>query len=60
MEKKTRRAFSKEFKVEAVRMGADRPVAEVARSRGLHGNSLYRWQEALSTEGPEALHGRGN
>ena len=60
MEKNTRKTFSKEFKLEAVRMCEDRPVAEVARSLGIHDNSIYRWRQELSEDGPDAFRGNGN
>ena len=60
MEKNTRKTFSKEFKLEAVRMCEDRPVAEVARSLGVHDNSIYRWRQELSEDGPDAFRGNGN
>jgi transposase len=55
-----RRKLSKEFKLEAVRMCEGRPVEEVARSLGVHGNSIYRWRQELKQEGPEAFRGNGN
>ena len=54
------KTFSKEFKLEAVRMCEDRPVAEVARSLGVHDNSIYRWRQELSEDGPDAFRGNGN
>lgn len=60
MEKNTRKTFSKEFKLEAVRMCEDRPVAEVARSLGVHDNSIYRWRQELSEDWPDAFRGNGN
>lgn len=59
MEKK-RKTFSREFKQEAVRMCEGRRVPEVAKSLGIHSNSIYRWREELKDDGPEAFRGRGN
>lgn len=60
METRGRRRFTKEFKLEAVRMCEDRPVAEVARSLGIGHNTIYRWRQALCEEGPDAFRGHGN
>ena len=57
---KTRRQYSKEFKLEAVRMCEDRPMAEVARSLGVCENNLFRWRQQLRAEGAEAFRGNGN
>lgn len=57
-----RMTYSKEFKVEAVRLleGANRPAAEVARELGVKRNQLYKWKEALEARGKEAFPGSGN
>ena len=41
----TRRKFTNEFKLEAVRLAerGDTPVAQVARELGLHETTLRRW-----------------
>jgi len=46
MSTKTRRQYTEEFKVEAVRLVRDsaRPVAQVARELGIADHLLYRWR----------------
>ena len=47
---KKRRQFSKEFKVEAVRLIVEegKGTAEVSRELGVGVNSLYRWKRKYS------------
>ena len=42
-----RQTFSKEFKLEAVRLleTTDKPAADLARELGVRRNQLYKWQE---------------
>lgn len=42
-----RKIFSKEFKLEAVRLleTSDKPAADIARELGIQRNQLYKWQE---------------
>lgn len=49
MSKKAYQRFSKEFKVEAVRLAAEseRPVTQVARELGLRVNQIYKWRKQL-------------
>jgi transposase len=51
--KRTRRLFSREFKVEAVRqlLGGKRPAAVVARELGIGADVLRRWRDELSEQG---------
>src|SRR6185369_7154939 len=58
---KQRQVFSKEFKLEAVRLleSADRPAAEVARQVGIRRNQLYKWQQELRRRGNGAFQGPG-
>ena len=59
---KTRRAFTREFKAEAVRRIADRgkSLAEVARDLDLGESMLRSWKQALAAEGVGAFPGKGN
>ena len=54
--KRTRRHFSREFKVEAVRqlLGGKRPAAVVARELGVGADVLRRWRDELSSPGSES------
>ena len=58
---KQRQVFSREFKLEAVRLleSADRPAAEVARQLGIRRNQLYKWQQELRRRGNGAFQGPG-
>lgn len=60
MEKKKRKTFSSEFKKEAIRMCEGRLVTEVAKSLGIHSNSIYRWRLELATEDVDTFRGKGN
>ena len=52
----TRRKFSTEFKVEAVRrLGAGQTAAEVARALEVHPTELYRWRRELEEHGERAF-----
>jgi transposase len=57
----TRKRFTKEFKLEAVRLleSSSRPGAEIARELGIRRNQLYKWQTDLRGKGPHAFPGRG-
>lgn len=59
---KKNRVFSREFKLEAVRLCLedDRPVAVIARELGIHPNNLYKWRQLFSEDGEEAFPGKGN
>jgi transposase len=59
--KRKNRRYSREFKVEAVRLteADDRPVAEVARELGIHPNVLYKWRTQFAADGEDAFPGKG-
>ncbi len=56
-----RQKFSKEFKIEAVRLleQSDKPAVEVAHSLGIPRNRIYKWQEQLRNKGEVAFPGSG-
>ena len=56
-----RKTFSREFKLEAVRLleRGDRPAADIARELGIKRNQLYKWRERSSAKGQEAFPGKG-
>jgi transposase len=60
--KRKNRTYTREFKLEAVRLSEEdgRPVAEVARQLGIHPNNLYKWRAQFAAEGAEAFPGKGN
>lgn len=52
----TRKRYTKEFKLEAVRLleRSGRPAAEVARELGVRRNQLYKWKQVLEDRGEAA------
>ncbi len=52
MERKERRHFTREFKLEAVRLAAvgDKTKAKVARELGIRVNQLRQWREDFALE----------
>ena len=52
-----RQSFTREFKLEAVRMlrNSGRPAAEVARELGVRRNQLYKWDEQFKTKGTDEV-----
>jgi len=57
----TRRTFSREFKLEAVRLVNERGVAvtQAARDLGLHENVLRKWVKELAADPQQAFPGQG-
>lgn len=57
----TRRTFSREFKLEAVRLVSERgvAVAQAARDLGLHENVLRKWVRELVADPQQAFPGQG-
>jgi len=60
--KKKRTTYTKEFKLEAVRMVQQdtRSVVEIAEDLGILPNMLHRWVRELRVETEEAFRGQGN
>lgn len=59
---KKRLSFTREFKLEAVRLleSSGKRAAELARALGVRRNQLYKWQEQLSAKGKaDAFPGHG-
>jgi transposase len=56
-----RQQFSREFKLEAVRLLelSGKPGTQLAMELGIRRNMLYKWQKELSVKGNEAFHGPG-
>jgi transposase len=50
--RKPYKTFTKEFKLEAVRL---KPAAEIAAELGIRRNMLYKWKEQLGSKGDEAF-----
>jgi transposase len=53
--------YSKEFKIEAVRMleQADMPAAEIALRLGIRRNQLYKWRDEIRDKAEVAFSGPG-
>ena len=62
MARQTRKAFSPEFKREAVRLleREEKPSAQLARELGVRRNQLYKWQKEIHAHGEAAFPGQGN
>jgi len=57
----TRGQYSREFKIEAVRLldRGEKPSSELARQLGVKRTLLYRWRDAVRTKGEAAFRGSG-
>jgi transposase len=63
MKRKTYKQYSREFKVEAIRLAeaGDKPATQVARELGIRVNQLGKWKQQLAREiltGAPARRGR--
>ena len=58
---KTRRTYSRQFKIDAVRLWetTDKSGADIERELGIGDGCLSRWKKKLSTEGESAFPGQG-
>lgn len=56
-----RKTFSKEFKLEAVRLleQGDRPPNDIALELGIRRNQLYKWRSQIHDQGENAFRGSG-
>lgn len=56
-----RKSYTKEFKLEAVRLleKGNKPAAELARELGVARNKLYKWKEEVAASGEDAFPGSG-
>jgi len=59
--RKDRQRFSREFKLEAVRLASQsgKPVTDVARELGIGVHILYKWQDEVAKRGESAFPGSG-
>ncbi len=59
--KTERRSFTREFKLEAVRLSMEggRMGSDVARELGIHPNVLYRWRKEFLEDNEESFPGQG-
>ena len=56
-----RKSFTKEFKLEAIRLleKSDKTGAEIARELGIRRNMLYKWLDEVKEKGDNAFIGSG-
>ncbi len=61
MSKRAYKTYTKEFKVEAIRLAdeSDKPVTQVARELGLRVNQIYKWRKQLELKQDGAFPGKG-
>ncbi len=59
---KTQRAFTREFKVEAVKLlqSSQKPLAHIARDLGIADSTLHHWRKLFSEHGEQAFPGSGH
>lgn len=62
MVRKTRKSFTREFKIETVKLVTERGASagQVADDMGIHVNTLYKWIREFSAKPEEAFPGKGN
>ena len=61
MARKPYKRFSKEFKIEAIRLAEEsaKPVTQIARELGIRQNQIYKWKKQLEAQGEVAFPGTG-
>ena len=61
MEQKRRKVYTREFKVEAVRLATEsgKSLAAVARDLGINENTLWNWRKELRADPRDAFPGKG-
>ena len=59
---KQRKKYTREFKVEAVRLitGQDLTIAQVSKDLGINANLLGRWKKELQADALQAFPGKGH
>ena len=59
--KKNRRQYTREFKLEALRLHetSGKSAAQIERDLGIGSGNLYRWKRKLSKDGQHAFPGHG-
>ena len=60
-QKQKRRVYTREFKIEAVRLSHEdgATVVQVARDLGVDKNTLHKWRQRLTEDPVEAFPGKG-
>jgi transposase len=57
--RKTRKKYTKEFKLEALKLGEEIGVAKACEDLGISDGAFYKWRKAAQTEGTDAFRGNG-
>jgi transposase len=59
---KKRKSYSKQFKIDAVKLVTEHgyKISEAARNLGIHPVLLGRWKQQIEVEGTEAFPGKGH
>jgi transposase len=59
---KARKTYTREFKLEAIRLAdtSGRTIAQVERELGLSPGTIFHWRQALQQHGAEAFPGQGH
>ena len=62
MVRKSYQRYTKEFKLEAIRLTeeSEQPVTQTARELGLRVNQIYKWKRQLEVKGESAFPGKGH
>jgi len=60
-QKEKRKVYTREFKLEAVRLASEDgvTVAQVARDLGVNENTLHKWRQQLQDDPEQAFPGKG-
>ena len=61
LEKRERKVYTREYKVEAVRLTTEsgQSVGRVAQDLGINKNTLWNWRKQLQTDPQDAFPGKG-
>jgi transposase len=59
---KAQRTYTREFKVEAVKLvqNSNKPLAQVARDLGISDSALHQWRKQYGEHGEQAFPGSGH
>jgi len=59
---KEQRTYTKEFKIEAVRLAetSGKPITELARELGVSDSTIHNWRRQLAEHGGDAFPGSGH
>lgn len=58
-QKKTRKKYTKEFKLEALKLAERIGIPQASEDLGISDAALYKWRRAAAVEGTDAFRGNG-